>query len=111
MIAPVVAEPAHVGLDRVDVLLLFLDRVRVVEAQVAVAAELRGDAEAERDRLGVTDVQIAVRLGRKARDDLGVLSGGDVGGDDLANEVRQGVRYPRVTVRGKRMAGEQGFEP
>src|SRR5213075_1345223 len=40
MVAPVEAEPADVLLDRVDVLLLFLDRVRVVEAQVAAAADL-----------------------------------------------------------------------
>jgi hypothetical protein len=52
MLAPVEAEPADVFLDRVDVLLLFLDRVGVVEAQVAAAAELLGDPEVERDRLG-----------------------------------------------------------
>ena len=40
VLAPVEAEPAHVALDRVDVLLLFLRRVGVVEAQVAAAAEL-----------------------------------------------------------------------
>ena len=40
VLAPVEAEPADVGLDGVDVLLLLLDRVRVVEAQVAAAAEL-----------------------------------------------------------------------
>ena len=40
VLAPVEAEPAHVGLDGVDVLLLLLDRVGVVEAQVAAAAEL-----------------------------------------------------------------------
>ena len=39
VLAPVEAEPADVRLDRVDVLLLFLDRVGVVEAQVAAAAE------------------------------------------------------------------------
>ena len=41
MLAPVEAEPADVFLDRLDVLLLFLDRVGVVEAQVAAPAELR----------------------------------------------------------------------
>ena len=61
VLAPVEAEPADVGLDRVDVLLLLLDRVRVVEAEVAAAAELAGDAEVEADRLRVADVQVAVR--------------------------------------------------
>ena len=69
MLAPVESEPAHVGLDRVDVLLLLLDGVRVVEAQVAAAAELLGDAEVQADRLGVPDVEVAVGLGREARDD------------------------------------------
>ena len=68
VLAPVEAEPAHVALDRVDVLLLLLGRVGVVEAQVAAAAELLRDAEIEADRLGVADMQIAVRLGRKAGD-------------------------------------------
>jgi hypothetical protein len=65
MLAPVEAEPADVFLDRIDVLLLFLDRVRVVEAQVAAPAELLGDPEVERDRLRVADVEVAVRLGGK----------------------------------------------
>ena len=52
-----------------------------------MAAELGGNAEVEGDRLGMADVQVAVGLGRKARDDLGVPAGGDVGGDDLADEV------------------------
>ena len=66
VLAPVEAEPAHVALDGVDVFLLFLGRIGVVEAQVAAPAELLGDAEIEADRLGVADVQIAVRLRRKA---------------------------------------------
>ena len=60
-------EPRDVFLDRVDVLDILLGRVGVVEAQVAGAAGLFGDAEVEADRLGVADVEVAVRLGRKAR--------------------------------------------
>ena len=87
MLAPVEAEPADVFLDRVDVLLLFLDRVGVVEAQVAAAAELLGDPEVERDRLGVADVEVSVRLGREARHDLRDPALAHVGGDDLADEI------------------------
>ena len=68
-VVPVEAEPADVVLDGVDVLDVFLDRVGVVEAQVAVAAVLGRDAEVEADGLGVADVQVAVGLGREARDD------------------------------------------
>jgi hypothetical protein len=46
---------------------------------VAHTAELARDAEVQADRLGVTQVQVAVRLGRKTRDDLAaVLAGGRV---------------------------------
>ena len=69
VLAPVEAEPAHVALDRVDVLDVLLGRVGVVEAQVAARRRSsRGEAEVEADRLGVADVQVAVRLGREARD-------------------------------------------
>ena len=87
VVAPVEAQPADVGLDGVDVLLLLLDRVRVVEPQVAAAAELRGDAEVEADRLRVADVEVAVRLGREAGDRGRDPAGRDVGGDDVADEV------------------------
>src|ERR1700722_5999379 len=59
----------------------------VAEAQVAVAAELLGNAEIEADRLGVADVQIAVRLRRKPGDDLGVAFAREVTLDDVANEI------------------------
>ena len=78
----------HVGLDRVDVLDVFLGRVGVVEAQVAAAAELAGDAEVQADRLGVADVQVPVRLRRKARRDAPRMTRRpDVLRDDRANEV------------------------
>src|SRR6185369_16547608 len=71
--APVEPEPAHVLLDGVDVLDVLLRGVRVVEPQMAAPRELAREAEVETDALRVTDVEIAVRLGRKARDDTGVL--------------------------------------
>ena len=61
-VIPTEPEPANVFLDRVDVLDVFLRRVRVVEAQVALAAKFLSDAEIEADRLGVPDVQVAVGL-------------------------------------------------
>jgi hypothetical protein len=87
MLAPVEAEPAHVLLDRLDVLPLFLDRIGVVEAQVAVAAELLCHPEIEADRLGMADVEIAVRLGREARDHSIVPAGRQIGADDVAYEI------------------------
>ena len=88
--APVEAEPAHVALDGVDIFLLLLGRVGVVEAQVAVAAELLRHAEIEADRLGMADMEVAVRLRREAGDDLPEPAGVAVGGDDVADEILPG---------------------
>ena len=90
-VVPVEAEPADVLLDGVHVLDVLLDRVGVVEAQVAVAAVLGRHAEVEADGLGVADVQVAVGLGRKPGDDSAAVDAGrHVGGDDLADEVNGG---------------------
>ena len=93
VLAPVEAQPAHIRLDGVDVLLLLLDRVRVVESQMASAAEIRRETEVEADGLGVADVQIAVGFGRETGHDLRMAATPQVVGDDLADEVaalRQG---------------------
>src|SRR5690606_27949802 len=84
---PLEAQPAHVVLDRLHELRVFLFRIGVVEAQVTQPAELLGDAEVQADRLGVADVQVAVGLGRKAGPDRGMLPAGQVVADDLADEV------------------------
>ena len=44
MIGPTIDQPTHIGRDGVDVLDVFLGRVRVVHAQVAWLAKLAGDA-------------------------------------------------------------------
>src|SRR5690606_40183907 len=45
-------------------------------------------AEVQADALGVADVQVAVRLGREARDYRAHAASGEVRVDTLANEVR-----------------------
>src|SRR6185436_2417544 len=85
--APVETQPVHVLDDRARVLRLFLLRIRVVEAEIAAPAELERDAEVEADRLRVTDVEIAVRLRRKAGNDGLMPSAAELLLDDLANEV------------------------
>src|SRR6185436_7570376 len=87
---PVEAEPAHVALDRLDVLHVLGERVAVVEAQVAVAAEVLGQAEVEADRLGVADVRVAVGLGREAGDDSLVLARREAGAHYVSDEVLAG---------------------
>ena len=87
VLPPIEAEPMDVMLDGVDEFLLFLGRVGVVEAQVALAAEFLGDAEVQANGLGVADVEIAVRLRRKPGDDLANAAVREIGLDDVANEV------------------------
>ena len=107
-VLPVEAQPADVLDDRVDVFGLLLARVGVVEAQVAQAAELRGDAEVQADRLGVADVQVAVRLGREAgMDPPVVLAGPQVLKNDLSNEVGRA----RGVGGGIGAQGAHGFYP
>ena len=58
-----------------------------------LAAELGREAEVEADGFGVADVQVAVRLGRKARvHAAAVLVGLQVLEDDVPDEVRGGDR-------------------
>ena len=75
--------------------------IGVVEAQVAEAAEFRGDAEVQADRLGMADVQVAVRLGRKPRvHTAAVPAGSAVLGDDFPDEIElcRGRRCPGVEL-------------
>ena len=101
-LGPFKAQPAHVLLDGIDVLGVFLGRVGVVEAQVHRAAKLLADAEVQVDGLGVAKVQIAVGLGREAGADGGVPARGQVLSDDLADEV---VLFQRVAVNGNGSRG------
>ena len=92
LLGPFETEPVDVlanGLDEFDIL---ARRIGIVEAQVAGTGEIPGDAEIQTDALGVAQVQVAVRLGRKTRVHLAVvLAAGAVGADDLANEVCRGA--------------------
>ena len=84
------AEPLDVFHDGVDVLRLFLGGICVVKAKVSFAAEFVGEAKVEADGLGVSNVQIAVWLGREARlHAAGILVGLQVVLNDVANEVRR----------------------
>ena len=55
--------------------------------EVLVVAEFARDPKVETDRLRVTDVQIAVRLRRKTRDDLLVFPRPQILRDDVSDEI------------------------
>ncbi len=91
-IVPAEAEPLHVALDALDELLRLALGIRVVEAQIARAAEIPRHAEVHTDGHRVANVQVAVRLGGKARLHApAVLSCGHFLGHDLSNEVAAGL--------------------
>src|SRR5207248_182128 len=63
-------------------------RVGIVEAKVAQAVILLGEAEVEANGLGMADVQVTVWLGRKTGVDASaVLAGAVIRLDDLLDEV------------------------
>src|SRR5262249_30432586 len=86
-LCPVESEPLDVALDRIDELDPLLCWVRVIKAQVAPAAEFVGELVIQHDRLRVPQVEVAVRLGWKARDYDTRAAGLDIRRYDAANEI------------------------
>src|SRR4029453_16539646 len=86
---PIKSNPSNVGLNRVHIFDILFGWIGIVESQVAfTSGYLRSDAEVQTDGLGVSDVQVAVGLGRKPGNDAAaVLAGFQVFGDDGSNEV------------------------
>ena len=76
---PLEAEPVDVLLDVLGVFVGLLSRIRVVEAEMALAVHELGHAEVDAHGLSVADVDVAVRFRRKAGHYLAAgLAVGDV---------------------------------
>jgi hypothetical protein len=96
-VVPVEAEPADVVLDGLDEFQGFALRVRVVHPEVAGAAVLGGDAEIKAHALGVTDVDVSVRLRGKARGDAAFVRARPVVVvDDVPDEIGGGRGFRLV---------------
>ena len=59
-VAPVESQPANIVNDRFHVLRGLARRVRIVQPEIAGAVVLLGKAEVETNRLGVSDMKIAI---------------------------------------------------
>ena len=81
------AQPLYIAANRVDVFLIFFFWIGVIETQIRDATKFLGDSKIKTDRLGVAHVQVAVRLGRKARDDAIVFFAGKIRLDRLGNKM------------------------
>ena len=74
-IFPIEAQPADILHDGVDVFDFFLRWIRIVEAEIALAAVVLARCRNfQADRLGMADVQVAIGLRRKPRVDAVVAS-------------------------------------
>ena len=105
---PLPAEPADVVLDVLGVLVRLLRRIRVVQAEVAFAAEELRHAEVHAHGLRVADVDVAVRFGGEARNNRAAGSpGGMVLLDPLPEEMPARVRFLGfVHIRSRCSGGE-----
>ena len=90
VITPIESQPTHIPLDALDILGFLLLRIRVIEPQMAFRIGfgiLLRNAEIQANRLGVPDVQVAIRLGRKARDRRGMHTARKITRNDVADEI------------------------
>ena len=62
MAAPVITKPAHILLDGLYVLNLFLGWIGIVKTEVACAVKLPGKTEVQHNGLGMSYVEVAVWL-------------------------------------------------
>ena len=86
---PFKAEPANIFFDRFNKFGVFLLRVGVVEAKIALAAKLFGDAEVQANGFRVADMEVAIGLRRKPGLNLSIIfTASDIVSDDLADEVK-----------------------
>ncbi|OPY05648.1 MAG: hypothetical protein A4E61_00223 [Syntrophorhabdus sp. PtaB.Bin184] len=84
---PIKAKPPDVILDGLHELQGFPGGVGIIHAEVARSPVLGGDPEVQAYRLGVSYMEVAVRLRRKTRGDRVVLAGLEVVVDDLSDEI------------------------
>ena len=80
---PIESEPLHVLLNGVNILNVFLHRVRIIEPQVRPSAEFIGQCEIDPYGLGMSNMQVAVRLRRKAGNDFLDFTGLQVFGNNI----------------------------
>jgi hypothetical protein len=94
MLSPVKTEPAYIFHDGINIFLLFLARVRIVEAEIAAAVEFLGKAEIKANRLRVAYMKITIRFRRKPRYNLAViLVVFDILGNYGADKIRGRIEY------------------
>ena len=87
LVPPTVDQPMHVLHDGIDVLRFLFRRVGVVHSNVADAIELVRNPEIQANRLGMTDMKIAVGFRRKTSFYPGVFSCPQILRHNFADEI------------------------
>ena len=91
---PLEPQPLHILLDGLDVLVLFLLRIGIVEAQITATAIAFRDTEVEADRFRMADMQVTVGLRRKTGSHLAVIfTFCEVTVDDLSDKIAWRFRF------------------
>ena len=103
-LVPLEAEPLDVLLDGVHVFGVLLGGVRVVVAEVRLAAVFLREAEVQTDRLCVSQVQVAVRLRRETRHHVVHFARSEVRFDDLFEEIQFAFFHGLLPYREQRYA-------
>src|SRR5260370_514762 len=118
---PLKPKPVDVDHDRLNVLGLFLLGIGVIEAKIGMSPKFVGQSEIDANRLGMTNVQIAVRLWREPRlHAAAMLVGLEILNNNVADEVRRsgrrrgshsffssfawGIHYPLILSQAERAA-------
>ena len=85
-----IAQPLDISLDSFHIFVVFLLRVGVVHAEIADSTELLRNSEVHGDGFGVSDVEIAVGLGRETRlEAAAVATGSEVVFYDLLDKIER----------------------
>ncbi len=109
VLAPVESQPLYVPLNGLGVLHVLGGRVGVIEAQVTAPVKVRRHGEVEADGLGVSNMQVAVGLGRETGHHTPiVLADLPILPNDVANKV-VGLRRRGIGNGGRRRFSGHGF--
>ena len=88
MLAPIEAQPFHRIEYGIDIFRILFNRISIVETHMANTAIVPCQAEIQANGFSMTDVQVTIRLRRKARRDFaGVFVDAIVFVDDVAQKI------------------------
>ena len=86
-ILPIEPKPADIFFYGLLVFFFLFDWIGIVEAEIAFPSIITSDSKVQADRLGMSDMQITVRLWRISGEDFRNFSRPDICADYISNKV------------------------